>query len=76
MQRGLIRFFFLQGDFEMFSLVWYSIESLCLTIGLRKNYAREKGVRSFKSVRIFSAGAYLGDVKLKEIDHYAEIPHY
>ena len=43
--RGPIRDF-MHGDFEMFSRVWRSIESLFLTSGLRKNYAKEVGIRS------------------------------
>ena len=36
----------MHGDFEMFSRVLRSIESLFLTSGLRKNYAKEVGIRS------------------------------
>ena len=60
---------FMHGDFEMFSRVWRSIESLCLTSGLRKNYAREVGIRSVPQYQIspiFSSGAYLGEVELEK----------
>ena len=54
---------FMHGDFETFSRVWRSIESLYLTSGLRKKYAREVGIW-IKLVRIFSSGAHLGEVEI------------
>ena len=60
---------YIHSDFEMFSRVWRSIESLCLTSGLWKNYAREVGIRVFlniKLVRFFSFGAYLGEVNIEK----------
>ena len=43
---------FMHGDFEKFSRVWRSIESLFLTLGLRKDYAREVGIRSVPQYQI------------------------
>ena len=60
---------FMHGDFEMFSRVWRSIESLFLTSGLRKNYAREVGIRSVPQYQIspkFLFWAYLGEVELEK----------
>ena len=59
---------FMHGDFYMFSRVWRSIESLCLTSGLRKNYAREVGIRrvpQYQISPIFLFWAYLGEVKIE-----------
>ena len=60
---------FMHGDFEMFSRVWRSIESLFLTSGLRK-IMQERSVYevilNIKKVRIFSSGAYLGEVELEK----------
>ena len=61
---------FMHGDFEMFNRVWCSIESLYLTSGLRKNYAREVGIRSLPQYQIspnfFSSGAHLGEVEIEK----------
>ena len=51
---------FMHGDFEMFSRVLRSIESLCLTSGLRKNMQERLAYEVYlniKLVRIFSSGA-------------------
>ena len=60
---------FMHGDFEIFSRVCRSIEPLCLTSGLRKNYAREVSIRSVPQYQIrpifFSSGAYLREVKIE-----------
>ena len=67
---------FMQGDFEIFSRVWCSIESLCLTSGLRKNYAREVGIRSVpqynKSPNFLFWGLFRGG-RTRKIGHYAKI---
>ena len=61
---------FMQGDFEMFSRVWRSLESLCLTSGLRKKLCKRgrqyEVFLNIKKVRIFSSGAYLGEVELEK----------
>ena len=43
---------FVNCDLKMFSRVWHSIESLCVISGLKKNYAREVGVRSVLQYQI------------------------
>ena len=67
---------FRHGDFEMFSRVWRSIESLFLTSGLRKNYAREFGIRSVpqyqKSPNLLFWGLFRGG-RTRKIGHYAKI---
>ena len=60
---------FMHGDFEMFSRVWRSLESLFLTSGLRKNYAREVGIRSVQQYQIspnFLFWDLLGKVELQK----------
>ena len=42
----------MHDDFEMFIRVRRSIEYLCLTFGLRKNYAREVGIRTVPQYQI------------------------
>ena len=67
---------FMHGDFEMFSRVWRSIESLCLTLGLRKNYARDVGIRSIPQYQISPNFLFWGlfrGVRNRKIDHYAKI---
>ena len=68
---------FMHGDFEMFSRVWRSIESLCLTSGLRKNYAREVGIRSVPQYQISPNflfwGLFRGGGRNRKIDHNAKI---
>ena len=67
---------FMHGDFDMFSHVWRSIESLCLTSGLRKNYAREVGIRSVPQYQISSNFLFWGLLRggrNREIGHYAKI---
>ena len=67
---------FMHGDFEMFSRVWRSIESLCLTLGLRKNYAREVGIRSVPQYQISPNFLFWGlfrGGRTRKIDHYAKI---
>ena len=64
------------GDFEMFSRVWRSIESLFLTSGLRKNYAREVGIRSVPQYQISPNFLFWGlfrGGRTKKIGHYAKI---
>ena len=66
----------MHGDFEMFSRVWRSIESLCLTLGLRKNYARDVGIRSIPQYQISPNFLFWGlfrGVRNRKIDHYAKI---
>ena len=51
----------MQGDFEMFTRVWHSIESLCLTSELRKIMQEMLAYEVYlniKLVRIFSSGAH------------------
>ena len=67
---------FMHGDFEMFSRVWRSIEPLCLTAGLRKNYAREVGIRRFPIYQIspnFLFWGLLRGGRNRKFDHYAKI---
>ena len=67
---------FMHGNFEMFSRVWRSIESLCLTLGLRKNYARDVGIRSVPQYQISPNFLFWGlfrGVRNRKIDHYAKI---
>ena len=67
---------FMHGDFEMFSRVWRSIESLSLTSGLRKNYAREVGIRSVPQYQISPNFLFWGPFRggrNRKIDHYAKI---
>ena len=67
---------FMHGDFEMCSRVWRSIESLCLTSGLRKNYAREVGIRSIPQYQISPNFLFWGPFRggrNRKIDHYAKI---
>ena len=67
---------FMHGDFEMFSRVWRSIESFCLTLGLRKNYARDVGIRSVPQYQISPNFLFWGifrGVRNRKIDHYAKI---
>ena len=67
---------FMHGDFEMCSRVWRSIESLCLTSGLRKNYAREVGIRSVPQYQISPHFLFWGPFRggrNRKIDHYAKI---
>ena len=67
---------FMHGDFEMFSRVWRSIESLFLTSGLRKNYAREVGIRSVPQYQISPNFLFWGLLKggrTRKIGHYAKI---
>ena len=67
---------FMHGDFEMFSRVLRSIESLCLTSGLRKNYARVVGIRSIPqyqiSLNFLFWGLFRGG-RNRKIGHYAKI---
>ena len=62
---------FVQGDFEMFSRVWRSIESLSLISGLLKKNMQETSVyEDFLSIKLvlnFSSGAYLGEIKLEKL---------
>ena len=67
---------FMHGDFEMFSRVWRSIESLFLTSGLRKHYAREVSIRSVAQYQISPNFLFRGLVKggrTRKIGHYAKI---
>ena len=67
---------FMHGDFEMFSRVWRSIESLCLTSGLRKNYAREVGIRSVPLYQIspnFLFWCLFRGGRNRKIGHYAKL---
>ena len=67
---------FIHGDFEMFSRVWRSIESLFLTSGLRKNYAREVSIRSVPQYQISPNFLFRGLVRggrTRKIGHYAKI---
>ena len=67
---------FMHGDFEMFSRVWRSIESLCLTSGLRKNYRSEVGIRSVPHYQISPNFLFLGlfrGGRNRKIDHCAKI---
>ena len=67
---------FMHGDFEMFSRVWRSIESLFLTSGLRKNYAREVSIRSVPQYQISPNFLFRGLVRggrTRKIGHYAKI---
>ena len=67
---------FMRGDFKMFSRVWRSIESLCLTPGLRKNYARELSIRSVPQYHISPNFLFWGPFRggqNRKIDHYANI---
>ena len=67
---------FMHGDFEMFSRVWRSIESLFLTSGLRKNYAREVGIRSVPRYQISPNFLFWGlfrGSRTRKIGHYAKI---
>ena len=69
---------FMHGDFEMFSCVWRSIESLCLTSGLRKNYVREVGIQSVPQYQIspnFLFWCLFRGGWNWKIDHYAKIRH-
>ena len=64
----------MHGDFEIFSRVWRSIESLCP--GLRKNYAREVGIRSLPQYQISPNFLFWGlfrGGRNRKIDHYAKI---
>ena len=66
----------MHGDFEMFSRVWRSIESLFLTSGLRKNYAREVGIRSVPQYQISPNFLFWGLFRggqTRKIGHYAKI---
>ena len=66
----------MHGDFGMFSRVWRSIESLCLTSGLRKNYAREVGIRSVPQYQIspnFLFWGLLRGGRNRKFDYYAKI---
>ena len=66
---------FMHGDFEMFSRVWRSIESLFLTSGLRKNYAREVGIRSVPQYQISPNFLFWGRFRggrTRKIGHYAK----
>ena len=67
---------FMHGVFEMFSRVWRSIDSLCLTSGLRKNYAREVGIRSVPQYQISPNFLFWGPFRggrNRKIDHFAKI---
>ena len=67
---------FMHGDFEMFSLVWRSTESLILTSRLRKNYAREVGIRSVPQYQISPNFLFWGlfrGGRTRKIGHYAKI---
>ena len=60
---------FMHGDCEMFSHVWRYIESLCLTLRLRKLMQVRSAYEVFlniKLVPIFSSGAYLGEVEIEK----------
>ena len=67
---------FMHGDFEMFSRVWRSIESLFLTSGLRKNYAREVGIQSVPQYQISPNFLFWGIFRggqTRKIGHYAKL---
>ena len=67
---------FMQDDFEMFSRVWRSIKTLCLTSGLRKNYAREVGIRTIPQYQISPNFLFWGlfrGGRNRKIAHYAGI---
>ena len=67
---------FMQDDFEMFSHVWRSIETLCLTSGLRKNYVREVGVRTVPQYQISPNFLFWGlfrGGRNRKIAHYAKL---
>ena len=67
---------FMHGDFEMFSRVWRSIESLFLTSGLRKNFAREVGTRSVPQYQISPNFLFWGlfrGGRTRKIGHYDKI---
>ena len=60
---------FMQGDFEMFSRVWGSIESLCLTSGLRKIMQERLAYEVYLNIKlvwIFSYGDHLGEVEIEK----------
>ena len=69
---------FMHGDFEMFSRVWRSVESLCPTSDLRKNYAREVGIRSVPQYHVSPNFLFWGLFRAsrnRKLDHYAKILH-
>ena len=70
---------FMHGDFGMFSRVRRSIESLCLTSGQGKIMLERSAYevfRNIKLVRMFSSGAYLEEVEIEKIYHYAQIRYW
>ena len=67
---------FMHGDFETFSRVWRSIESLCLTSGLRKKYSREVGIWTVPQYQISPNFLFWGpfrEGRNRQIAHYAKI---
>ena len=67
---------FMHDDFEMFSRDRRSIEYLCLTSGLRKNYAREVGIRTVPQYQISPNFLFWGPFRggrTRKIAHYAKI---
>ena len=67
---------FMHDDFEMFSRVRHSIEYLCLTSGLRKQYSREVGIRIVPQYQISPNYLFWGlfrGGRTRKIAHYAEI---
>ena len=67
---------FMHDYFEMFSRVRRSIEVLCLTSGLRKNYTREVGIRTVPRYQIrpnFLFWGLLRGGRTRKIAHYAKI---
>ena len=54
---------FVHSDFATFSRLWCTKLSLCLTSGLRKNYATEVGVRSFHEYQIISNLLFQGQIR-------------
>ena len=69
---------FMHRDFEKLSRVWRSIESLCLTSGLRKNHAREIGIQSVLQYQISPNFLFWGLFRgcwNRKIDYYAKL-HY
>ena len=66
----------MHGDFETFSRVWRSIESLYLTSGLRNNYASEVGIWTVPQYQISPNFLFFGPFKggrNRKIAHYAKI---
>ena len=63
---------FMHGDFEMFSRVWRSIESLCLTAGLLCKRGWHTKCKYQISPNFLFWGLLRG-VRNRKIDHYAKI---